>query len=892
MVSFFEEFSFIDIFLLPLLGIREGGDLIILGSVRDIFQATGKASFVVNVVIGKDIDATLFLDASLKKLIPLGDIDGIHRTINLVSSVVGEKNCSGAPHCTALNRDDCLVTSNTCSSCLPGYKGVIGDSNAKCVNESLSTGTIGSHCVDDDDCLYQHCDIGICTAPQQTCQTNVPGTVCSGYGTCMFLDFSGNAVKNCTLVNQFCSPSCLCDEHYGGVDCSIYGDEVMIRARLRAKMCSALSHIISVSQESPQLFDSIASTLLSAYDKDEIPTTGELVKCSSVVRFLGTLASRGFLKGTLPVTQQIYAEISSRFVGTRVSSNSTNSVTFANDVSNAVTGLVSGIKKGMVEGQNPISLITSNIRATVINQLVSSLSSTDFSPPPTVAELAYGSLQPKIVFPGDGISACSSGASYAQISTLQFGVNPHLNSGSIQSPLLQFSSTFTTRTPKGGNFRRGRLLTSHRNDTAPSYYIIIQFSSVQRLNVSVQAGSYNRSSNVTIPECAVYDATAAKYVSCGDCKISSYTNFNATFGCYNIKNLCPSTSKKSRQLVSDQYEYHRQGDVTSEEDNAADVEDDDEEDDDGSELSTSSRSRELDLYLESASGSTDDYNDGSTSSDDQLTSRKKASVSDFGTILVAVAGELASVLSLNPFAIDLNKAVPVLAFVGSLFGIIVIGLMYFLKWDKIERHDAVYLFDAKESEQKKKIIEDLTGGGNGMLSKKNSGSKIEKSVTLIDNSKVSIVKVPNKIEIIDGNSTMCPTADDMTVNTDKDVGNGVFGATILIAQFSNKVLPQTYTVDEKLLEHRRGRYRFNISLWAQTLDTIRRTHYLTAMFYRSSQNVSRTLQFIAACRKVLLALFIDTVMYGVFFPSDGTCTVFLKKSECILLPSKVCVFDI
>ena len=848
-------------------------------------------------MIGKDIDATLFLDASLKKYILSGDTDGIHKTINLISSVVGEKNCSSAPNCIALNRDECLVTTNTCSSCLAGYKGVTGDSNAKCVNESLSTGTAGSHCTDNDDCLYQHCDDGICTAPQQTCHTSVPGTVCSGHGTCVPVDFSGNAVKNCTLVNQFCSPSCLCNEDYGGVDCSLYGSEVMIRARLRAKMCSALTYVISVSQESPQLFDSIASTLLSAYDKDEISSAAQLVKCSSVVRFLGTMASRGFLKGTLPATQQVYAEISSQFVGTRISSNSTNAVTFANDVSKAVTGLVNGIKEGMVEGQNPISLITSNIRVTIINQLVSSLSSAHFSPPPTVAELAYGSLQPKIIFPGDGISSCSRGANYAQISTLQFGMNPHLNSGSIQSPLFQFSSTFATKSLKAAKTTRRRRLISHRNDTVPSYYIILQFSSVQKLNTSIQAGSYNRTSNFTIPECAMYDKMTAKYVSCGDCKISSYTNFNATFGCYNIENLCPSTTKKSRQLSSDQYRFDGYGDVTSEEDNALNIEDTDEDEDedeidmeneDGDMLSISNQSRELDLSVESASGSTDDYNDGSSGSDDQFSSKKKASVSDFGTILVAVAGELASVLSLNPFAIDLNKAVPVLAFVGSLFAIMIIGCMYFLKWDKTERHDAIYLFDAREREEKKQIVEDLTGGGNGMLTKKNLENKIDKSATLIGNvTKESPVIVPMKSGKIDGNFKECLIVDDVTVNNDNDVRNGVFEATILIAQFSNKVLPQTYTVDEKLLEHRRGRYRFNVSLWAHTFDTIRRTHYLTAMFYRSSQNVSRTLQFITACRKVLLALFIDTVMYGVFFPSDGTCAVFLEKSDCIALPSKV-----
>ena len=136
-------------------------------------------------------------------------------------------------------------------------------------------------------------------------------------------------------------------------------------------MCSALTHVISVSQKSPQLFDSIAGSLLSAYVDTEISGTSELLKCSSVLRFLGTLAPRGFMKGTLPATQQIYAEISSQFVGTRVPFGSIQSNIFEEHVRMAVKGMTGGIMKGMVEGQNPVSVVTSNIRATIISQLVS-----------------------------------------------------------------------------------------------------------------------------------------------------------------------------------------------------------------------------------------------------------------------------------------------------------------------------------------------------------------------------------------------------------------------------------------------------------------------------------------------------------------------------------------
>ena len=905
---------------------RIPGDLDVIGSVQDIYLATGQASYIVNVVIGIDIDASLFLQASLKVSFASGNMDDVLQVINAVSSLVSERNCTLSPNCTALNRDDCLVTINTCSSCLIGYEGIIGDSNTKCVKESSPIGTIGSVCQQDEDCSYHHCENGLCTAPQEICPTSVAGTVCSNNGICRNLDSSGNIVQNCTIVNPFCTSSCLCQNGYGGVDCSFDDVYMKDRSSLRRSMCEALTHVISKSQESSELFDSIASSLLSAYDKDEISDIDQLIQCSLVVQFLGKLASRGFLKGTLPATQQIYAEISSQFVGTRVQFGSIQSHIFEKHVDMAVKGMTRGIMKGMVEGQNPVSVVTSNIRATIISQLVSSLSNATFSPPPTASEFAYGSLQPRIVFPGDGVSTCSLGANYAQILTLQFGTNPHSGSEAVHSPLFQFSSTTTIRSLRKVKSlaRRGLIQSNNSNlgtNIVPAYYIILQFSSEQNFNLSIKAGPSGRNRNVTIPVCSLYDATIGEYVSCGNCSISSYTNFNATFGCYDINNVCPTAVRRERLLKGNEYVYNSQDHITNagvgdEYEYENEVEDEYEDDEDdvldydedknenanayangGKVNNTNLSNRELNtqLKLMSGSGSADDYipsaDDGSSGSDDRFSSKKTSTVNEFGTLFSAIASEVINTLSLNPFSIDLNKAKSVLVLVGSLFGTMIIGFIYFLRWDKAERHDAVYLFDAREREMKKLIFEDLKKGGNGVTSLKSSPKKFNKSVKFINAFNASMISIHSNNDKIDPlnkkGTKACHIVDDETVNSDDNTGDNVLEATILIAHFSNQVLPRTYTVDEKSLELKRGRYRFNISLWADALITVRRTHYLTAMFYRTSQCLSRTLQFLEMCRKVLLYLFIDTVIYGVFFPSDSTCTVFLRKAECIALPSKV-----
>jgi hypothetical protein len=42
-----------------------------------------------------------------------------------VASILGAVNCSSSPNCTALHRDPCMETKNTCGKCLSGYHGTM-----------------------------------------------------------------------------------------------------------------------------------------------------------------------------------------------------------------------------------------------------------------------------------------------------------------------------------------------------------------------------------------------------------------------------------------------------------------------------------------------------------------------------------------------------------------------------------------------------------------------------------------------------------------------------------------------------------------------------------------------------------------------------------------------
>jgi hypothetical protein len=459
----------------------------------------------------------------------------------------------------------------------------------------------------------------------------------------------------------------------------------------------------------------------------------------------------------------------------------------------------------------------------------------------------------------------------------------------VKSPLLQFGSAISTSTKKvkksaQADFRDESSTRSSSLVTAAlpyAYYIILQYSAKQHFNLSIQASPYSKHHNVTLPVCSIYDSATMKYKSCGNCSISSYTDYNATFGCRNIKELCPLGSS-SRRLDGSDDQY---------------PEEDEEDDDDFSEFE-GDYEEQLRRLSASDPNKDDDYtpsaDDGVPLGDDEFSTQEQVSSSDFGSIFAAIGAELASVLSSNPFAADLSKAVATLAFVGCLVVTIVAGLFYFLKWDKVERHRAVYLLDEKRNYTRARIYDDLRKGGNGntqMNSKsfnsvQDEGKLLSRMNTMIMNMSSFDIgsesflqeTAPKAREIIASQFSM-ETSD---VSEDKLKADS--SPTAMVVDFSNRMLPIQYTgvqAEEDEMDDR------NNKMLTDTFYTLKRTHWICHMFYGTCLAESRTLRFLEACRIVLLGLFIDTVIFGVFFPSDGTCDEFTNKKECLAIPSQL-----
>ena len=106
--------------------------------------------------------------------------------------------------------------------------------------------------------------------------------------------------------------------------------------------------------------------------------------------------------------------------------------------------------------------------------------------------------------------------------------------------------------------------------------------------------------------------------------------------------------------------------------------------------------------------------------------------------------------------------------------------------------------------------------------------------------------------------------------------------TIYVAEFCNTVLGKQAS---KLAE----RFRLGNKLLTLVNATgiVLREHYLSSPWMFASLLKTRIQRFLEAFKSVLMALFIDTLIYGIFFPSDGKCESYQAKQSCLTPQSKL-----
>lgn len=877
----------------------------IICTVFDVLNSTATTITYVKVKNDPFFNATKYLIVSLTDSAATLNNDVAVQGVNNAANMINNRNCSDASDvfCASLNRQGCIDTPNTCSSCLPGFTGIVGASNTLCRSNSSSQGKLGSNCNIDADCTFDRCLNGVCVAPIKTCSVQVDGSICSNRGSCSYEDISGNPISTpCNITNTNCIASCSCDEGYGGKSCEFTSDELVQRSADRQLMCSTLLNLAATSDIDSNFLDAAVASLLIVYNGDEIIDKSTIAICQEALILVIQIAASGLLTGAQDVTKQFLIDVSSNFVR-------------PNDggvTRNAIASASAAILDSMANGEQSISFVSGNVRLTAIKDLTTSLSNATLSAPPSEEELAYDALQPSINFVGDAASACDAGDGYVELTVVQWGVNPNANSSEIGSPILQLTSSSTAR-------RGRRKLPEESYDGSrslleqsivplqfvPLYFVTLQFNQPQDFDFSVDLTAQRQTTNFTFPECSLFNGV--ENIRCSGCNISSYTNYNVTFGCSDISQLCAAAGfgSDARKLAS------------------------------------------MDSFIRTFYESGTAYNRMLQIGDDDggglLNTDAEVSINQFGVIFEALVGQLSSVLSTNPFTLNVEESQEVLILVGSLIMMIFGGSYVFALWDRLD-HD-YFLYgrdDVAEKKKRYKELRDTTGRSMRKVRRKKNyflkksfkdrslsvfrfilrkkreddylldEDDLEEDEITFDEADESASKRLRLGSIYDykgANDIVNIAADSnpMVMNAKSQSFYGTIASAPKLPTQKSQKLKRTSVMssvrenlrqqkdnkivktvrdfmkavlpEDSLTEKANPYRKFFFAVFAK--------HENTTMFAEPSLYSPRLIRFLNAMAAIMIGLFIDTLFFGIFFPDDGTCESFTTETSCLETISEV-----
>ena len=559
---------------------------------------------------------------------------------------------------------------------------------------------------------------------------------------------------------------------------------------------------------------------------------------------------------------------------------------------------MSGVQQGMAFGEDPVSLVTPNLQVTVTNTLVSSIGDSSITTPLTSTQSASGIFQPKITFGPNGLSGCvsASASAYTHLALVQWGKNPYAGSKTVKSSPLRFSAVSSEAktlslagtgnvTNKGNSNGNGRATLPTYG--VPAYTISLQFTSAQNFNFTASMIYGDRSKNTpnfTLPACTLYDGT--QYVPCKGCNISSYTNYNVTYGCYDITQLCPAqSSKRHLREASDNDDYDDDADDEDEADERWLYDSSSNSDTDNYDKqlegpdSSSSGDRDVSRYTRSLQAAGDD--DGGSSG-------KASSSATFGVILQSVGQQMNNVLSNNPFKADILQSTIVLTFVGCMTGFVFIMLMFLRRLDYKERVQKVYVKRARDKAARKLLEKDIKNGGKGnnlevMYQGHMNDFHHQKYVsgTIMNNirrlqpfKKRSNSDCKSTGSVTDNkNRIMC--TNDMGDHSDITLDFESIGFDSDESHDQGRNHAMTAVVTEFLYKLFPGRSIFKKN--RNALNIVYVNHVYTRMFAGSSLKTSRSIRFLQLVSLVLVCLFVDTIFFGVFYPTNDPCVQYDTK---------------
>jgi hypothetical protein len=274
--------------------------------VSDIFGATAEKQTTITVKPSSLNASAASLSQSLAEAMNLSDSGAVGQGVNNAATDLAVHQCSEAPDCSSLHRDDCYDTAHTCGSCIAGYTGIAGDSNAGCYIDTKfinvygdDLSAVGAACSIDSECSSFFCSVGFCISPTKLCPSTSQNAsdACSGHGECLFYDKSTwDLLEDCPASDTNCATRCNCSDNFFGSACSLSWEQYSDRVQSRELMCQGLLYIANQQTPSSELAGYLMSSLEHVFNPSEAGDLDNIAACLEVINILTNVTGVRYLK--------------------------------------------------------------------------------------------------------------------------------------------------------------------------------------------------------------------------------------------------------------------------------------------------------------------------------------------------------------------------------------------------------------------------------------------------------------------------------------------------------------------------------------------------------------------------------------------------------------------